>query len=708
MSGLNANCEEFRRLRVSRRGCLYAGTLGAVGLSLADLYRSRAAVAAPKASANSVIFLFIAGGVSHIDTLDPKPEAPAEVRSIFAPLETNVTGIRFTDQMPRLAKQTHRLAVIRSMRHPDFQHETAWETTCSGWGRNPALTYPNLGSVVANVLGERNNLPGTISVPGNTYMASHSNCFSNGYLSPRFRPFAVSSEPSSSSFSVRDISLVPGIDSRRLTRRRGLLEQVDACERRLERSGLLEQADQFEQAAFSTLLAPEAKRAFAIDKEPQKVRDAYGMTRLGQRFLLARRLVEAGVPFVTVDRGVNGPQNVGDLGLRHDRLRRHSLARRGDHVAHQRQAGLGYRRQGASFEATGGRTRQCPCVPNGAITSGTVPCPHRDHIQWAGGNHRQMSNTQYLISRQGARTALLCAAASALMTPAPASANGAMGLALATFPPPWWALYVLVTLMVEAALIGVLLRVPWRLALSGSLAANAVTGLTGCLCSGIPSYAFEGVFGTLTNPNPFGRIVLLFSLSALISGFVESVVWRSWLRNEPLQPTTRRMRSVVLGVHLATVPVGLGVLLIPSRPYPGLEGQTDYQRRIAFERPIRDALELYLQDHETLPEADSAEAFLQQLIRSSPLESRKDAWLMAYEADQARFDTHEMRRKPLELNPAAHSYHREKTTKPVWILRRRPHDGWTRGLVIEPYGTVKWTSDPALLGSIRQTSPAER
>lgn len=295
-------CNEFRRLRVTRRGCLRAGVLGAMGLDTADLLQTRAAgTASPRPRAQAVIFLFIAGGVSHLDTLDPKPDAPAEVRGLFAPMETCVSGVRFTEQMPRLARQAHHLAVIRSMTHPDFRHESAWETTCTGWPAAPNVVYPNLGTVVGRELGSRTLLPSNVAVPGNTYMASHSECFSHGYLEPRHRPFAVAGEPLSPGFTVRDVGLPPGVDERRFSRRRSLLQGVDARVREVEASGVLEQADQFQQAAFATISSPAARRAFDIGSEPKRVREAYGMTRLGQRFLLARRLVEAGVPFVTVD-----------------------------------------------------------------------------------------------------------------------------------------------------------------------------------------------------------------------------------------------------------------------------------------------------------------------------------------------------------------------------------------------------------------------
>ncbi len=295
-------CPGYRQLRVSRRACLTAGVLGSAGLSAADLLRARAASASPRGTrADAVIFLFIAGGVSHIDTFDPKPDAPAEIRSLFAPVETSVPGVRFTDQVPRLAREMHRMALLRAMTHGDFTHESAWELTCSGWPRTPNLTYPNLGSVVSRELGGRNRLPATVGVPGNTYMAGHSACFSHGYLPARHRMFPVNAEPSAADFAVRDVALPAGVDERRYSRRRTLLERVDGQIRRIEEGGLLEQADDFQQSAFAAVSSPAAKRAFDLRSEPQKVREAYGLTRLGQRFLLARRLVEAGVPFVTVD-----------------------------------------------------------------------------------------------------------------------------------------------------------------------------------------------------------------------------------------------------------------------------------------------------------------------------------------------------------------------------------------------------------------------
>lgn len=292
-------CAGYAGLRVSRRGCLRAGALGSLGMP--ELLRGRAGAAAQPGPARSVIFLFIAGGVSHLDTFDPKPDAPVEVRSRFEPLETSVAGVRFTDQMPRLARQMHRLAVIRSMTHPDFQHETAWETTCSGFPRTPGLTHPNLGTAVGMFRGERGGLPSTIAVPGTTYMASHSNCFSNGYLAARHRPFAVAGEPANAGFTVRDVSPLPGVDASRLGRRQTLLDSVDAQVRRREAGGFLGEADPFYQSAFNTLSSSEARGAFDLKAESTRVRERYGMTRLGQRFLLARRLVEAGVPFVTVD-----------------------------------------------------------------------------------------------------------------------------------------------------------------------------------------------------------------------------------------------------------------------------------------------------------------------------------------------------------------------------------------------------------------------
>lgn len=283
------------------------------------------------------------------------------------------------------------------------------------------------------------------------------------------------------------------------------------------------------------------------------------------------------------------------------------------------------------------------------------------------------------------------------MVAAPASANGAMGMALATFEWPLWLTYVAVTVILEAVLFGVWLRVTPMRALGLAIAANALTGLIGGYLSGIPSYAFQGAFGSSTNPNPFGRILLLFALSALISAWLESKVWFAGVRNLDRPPSPGGLSAVSLAIHLLTLPVGLAILLSPDRPYPGLVGQTWYYRKINFERPVAEALQSYLSAHTTLPRAADGEAFIRALAKEPPLRDLPDAWLVAYRPDQARFDTREMRRKPLEWN-AANRFHREKSESPVWVLRFRTEGDWARGLVVYPGGEARWTQDREELG----------
>jgi hypothetical protein len=165
-------------------------------------------------------------------------------------------------------------------------------------------------------------------------------------------------------------------------------------------------------------------------------------------------------------------------------------------------------------------------------------------------------------------------ASAMLIAATPAYANGAMGLALATFEWPLWLIYVGTTVILEAVLFGVWLRVPPFRALGLSILANALTGLIGGYFSGIPSYAFHSAFGTATDPNPFGRIVLLFALSAALSAWLEAKVWIAGTRGLDKPASPQRVTAISVAIHFLTLPVGLAILLSPERPYPGLEGQT--------------------------------------------------------------------------------------------------------------------------------------
>ncbi|MCW3094489.1 MAG: hypothetical protein JWL77_107 [Chthonomonadaceae bacterium] len=296
---------------------------------------------------------------------------------------------------------------------------------------------------------------------------------------------------------------------------------------------------------------------------------------------------------------------------------------------------------------------------------------------------------------------LLC-----LLMPSVASANGAMSLALATFAwGPWFA-YVVVTIVFEAAALNIWLHVPFARAFNCSLGANCLTALLGGLFSGL-FCALLGFYGGRLNPNPFGQTLLLFTLFGSLSALVEAYFWRAAidtpLRKEAVPGGSATLRSwqVTLGcliVHLVGVPVGLAVLLIPSRPYPGLEGQVYATREYYLEqRDLKRALQDYISEHQALPPAHSYGELLQLLKpRLSHFANDPDLWAAAYVPDYHRFDTTERRRDPIEWNSRAAGYKLSDDYKPLWLIRSRYH-GFCEGFVLSGWG-VKRTMDPKELG----------
>lgn len=285
---------------LSRRGFLRAGSLGLAGLTLPDLLRLRAASEAPTKD-TSVILIWKGGGPSHIDMWDLKPDAPVEYRGEFKPIDTNVKGIRISDQLPLSAKQMDKFSVIRSVTHPDAGHESASHWLLTGYKPTndiPAQEMPSYGSIVAKQRGPRQaGLPAYIAVPQPPRSADAA------YLGVPFNPFAVGSDPNDKGFSVRNLTLPNGINVGRLDKRKKLLETIDTARRDADQTGLMDGLDAFTRKAFEMVTSPAAQKAFDIAKEDEKTRDLYGRHTLGQSMLLARRMVEAGVTFVTVNAG---------------------------------------------------------------------------------------------------------------------------------------------------------------------------------------------------------------------------------------------------------------------------------------------------------------------------------------------------------------------------------------------------------------------
>ncbi len=303
---LRAGCAEYHR--VSRRGMLRAGTLGVLGFSLPDLFRAQQAQASgpgqPRSfgRAKRVIVLWMQGGVSHHDTFDPKPAAPSEVRGEFKPIGTRLPGVQFTEYVPRLAQVADRFALIRSVTHPDPSHDGADYLVLKGFRAQAGFTHPDVGSVLLHERRPEGDLPPYVLVPGNTWSSGRGwNRFQAGYLRASTNPWHMGADPADAGFRVPDIALQPMLTDQRLDRRRSLLGDVDRQIRALDAAATAAVPDPLYYRAFNILTAPQVRRAFDIASESSASRDEYGRTRLGQRCLMARRLVEAGATFVVVD-----------------------------------------------------------------------------------------------------------------------------------------------------------------------------------------------------------------------------------------------------------------------------------------------------------------------------------------------------------------------------------------------------------------------
>jgi hypothetical protein len=291
---------------LSRRSMLRAGLLGAWGLGLADLLRLRAlAYESGRLSAGSArncILIWLAGGPSHLDTFDPKPDAPADVRGEFKPIETAVPGVRISEVFPALAAALDRVTLIRSVTSPEADHDRAAHHLLTGYRPNPALVYPSYGSVVARTRdGERGMLPPYVAVPDAPMFSS------SGYLTPAYDPFTVGGDPNQPGFRVSNLTPPDRLTLDRLRRRRTMVKTLDGFAHDVSTTPLTASRDRFSDRAYELLTSSAAQAAFNVDDEPAYVRDRYGRTPLGQSCLLARRLIEAGVSFVTLnDRGM-GP-----------------------------------------------------------------------------------------------------------------------------------------------------------------------------------------------------------------------------------------------------------------------------------------------------------------------------------------------------------------------------------------------------------------
>lgn len=303
-----------------RRNCLQLGLAGLAGGSFLDLLAMQRATAASAGSTGprktNCILIWMDGGPTHLETFDLKPEAPVEIRGEFRPIETNVSGMRICEHMPKLAKIADKYSIIRSVQHNQGNHGAGNHYMMTGAppripvGCGAFVSFhPSLGSVAAHERPAPHGLPSYFSMP------SMSRSGGPNFLGAKYAPFVVANDPNSKDFRVRDVELPRDLTETRFQSRRDLRHLID----RLPRYGDPQVADPVTgydenvEQGYNLVTTPEAQKAFDIHSEPDAIRDAYGRNGFGQRALMARRLVEAGVPFVTiVDGGWDHHSNLFD------------------------------------------------------------------------------------------------------------------------------------------------------------------------------------------------------------------------------------------------------------------------------------------------------------------------------------------------------------------------------------------------------------
>ncbi len=295
--GVSRTCEGL-----DRREFLRVGALSGLGVSLPMALANRSAHAAAGGTDVNCILIWTHGGTSHHDTFDPKPLAPVSVRGDFGATATAVPGVRFSEIVPRMAKELGRYALLRGWNPANGSHGLADQWMMSGQRFNPALAYPCYGSIVSQQKGFNGALPPFVQLGEN--LDRRFGGGTAGYLGLEHNPFELLADPNAQQFTVRDITPPAGIEMPRIARRRSMLERIDALQRQIElQPQAFEALDEHYRAALNMITASETKRAFEIAGEDPRLRERYGRTRFGQSCLLARRLIEAGVRFVTITDG---------------------------------------------------------------------------------------------------------------------------------------------------------------------------------------------------------------------------------------------------------------------------------------------------------------------------------------------------------------------------------------------------------------------
>ncbi len=292
--------------RPNRRQFLYVGVVGAMGLTLGNLLKLEALAGTGKgataaggvAKAKSIINIYLPGGMAAQETLDPKMFAPIEYRGPMGTVKTKIPGVHFSETLPQTAAIADKITVVRSMTHGEADHDRGTHNMFTGYRPSPAIHFPSFGSVVSHELGPRNDLPPYVCIPN-----MPTSFAGTGYLGSAYGPFSLGSDPATTGFKVRDLSLPTGVDEKRFAERKDIRAAVDEHFSNMEKSDALDGMDSFYQRAYSLLSSDKARAAFSITDEKDALRDEYGRNTAGQRMILARRLVEAGVRFVSLTYG---------------------------------------------------------------------------------------------------------------------------------------------------------------------------------------------------------------------------------------------------------------------------------------------------------------------------------------------------------------------------------------------------------------------
>ncbi|GMW00603.1 MAG: hypothetical protein AMXMBFR84_17400 [Candidatus Hydrogenedentota bacterium] len=289
---------------LSRRDFLHAGALAAMGLTMPGFMQLQAHGAVDKSKEMNCIFLFLVGGPSQLDTFDMKPDAPAEIRGPYKPIKTNNPDIQISEIFPKVAKHADKFSIIRTLNHKAAAvHDTGHQMMQTGRLYQNGLEQPHAGCVLGYLKGTQNDMPAHVLMPrpiGNTG-GNMPHGQSAGFLGKSFDPFILNDEPDKADFKVPDLLPPDYISAHRLDRRQKLREVVDQSVKQLEANPDARLLDENFHQAYTLMSSATAREAFDLSQEPEVVRAAYGQNKFGQSCLLARRLIERGVRFVTVN-----------------------------------------------------------------------------------------------------------------------------------------------------------------------------------------------------------------------------------------------------------------------------------------------------------------------------------------------------------------------------------------------------------------------